>query len=159
LRGKKIAYSPGQAQGAVVQRALKAAGLSQQDVALVQLSSSEFKEALTSRQVDAAPLSGTILLRYLNEYRAEGASSIAHGVRDNLSFLYVRAAGLEDADKAAALRDYVKWRTRAQLWAHAHPDAWIEAYYVKDQGLTASEGRFLVEAAGKPQYPGDWTEA
>ncbi|WP_437307253.1 ABC transporter substrate-binding protein [Sorangium sp. So ce388] len=159
LRGKKIAYSPGQAQGAVVQRVLRSTGLSQQDVTLVQLNSSEFKEALTSRQVDVAPLSGTILQRYLNEYRAEGASSIAHGVRDNLGFLYVRTAALESADKAAALREYVRWRTRAQLWAHAHPDAWIEAYYVKDQGLTAREGRFLIETAGKPQHPGDWTEA
>ncbi|WP_437288317.1 ABC transporter substrate-binding protein [Sorangium sp. So ce406] len=159
LRGKKIAYSPGQAQGALVQRALRAARLSPQDVTLVQLASPEFKEALTSRQVDVAPLSGTILRRYLNEYGAEGASSFAHGVRDNLGFLHVRASVLEDAHKAAALREYVKWRTRAQLWAHAHPDAWIEAYYVKDQGLTATEGRFLIESAGKPLYPGDWAEA
>lgn len=159
LRGKKIAYSPGQAQGALVLRALKKAGLSQKDVTLVQLGSTEFKEALTSRQVDVAPLSGVTLLRYLNEYRAEGASSIAHGVRDNLGFLYVRAEALKDAHKAAALVDYARWRTRAQLWAYAHPEAWIEAYYVKDQGLSAREGRFLIEAAGKPQIPGDWSEA
>ncbi|KYG07988.1 ABC transporter [Sorangium cellulosum] len=159
LRGKKIAYSPGQAQGALVQRVLKKAGLSPQDVTLVQLSSSEFKEALTSRQVDVAPLSGIILLRYLNEYRAEGASSIPHGIRDNLGFLYVRRAALENADKAAALVEYAKWRTRAQLWAYEHPEAWLEAYYVKDQGLTAREGRFLIESAGKPHYPADWTEA
>ncbi|WP_437981104.1 ABC transporter substrate-binding protein [Sorangium sp. So ce117] len=120
------------------------------------------KLALTSRQVDVAPLSGTILLRYLNEYRDEGATSIEHGVRENLSFFYVfyvRTAALEDANKAAALREYVKRRTRAQLWAYANPDVWIDAYYVKDQGLTAAEGRCLVESAGKPQYPGDWTEA
>ncbi|AUX39001.1 ABC transporter [Sorangium cellulosum] len=159
LRGKKIAYSPGQAQGALVLRALKKAGLSQQDVKLIQISSAEFKEALTSRQVDVAPLSGTVLLRYLNEYRDDGATSIAHGVRDNLSFFYVRTSALEDANTAAALREYVKRRTRAQLWAHANKDAWIEAYYVKDQGLTAAEGRYLIESAGKPQYPSDWTEA
>lgn len=158
LRGKKIAYSPGQAQGALVLRALRKAGLSQHDVTLVQLSSYEFKEALASRQVDVAPLSGVILLRYLNEYGAEGASSIEHGVRDNLGFLYVRAEALQNAHKAAALYEYVKWRTRAQLWAHAHPEVWIDAYYVKDQGLTSAEGRFLIEAAGKPQYPADWTE-
>ncbi|WP_437485467.1 ABC transporter substrate-binding protein [Sorangium sp. So ce1014] len=158
LRGKKIAYSPGQAQGALVLRALRKAGLSPQDVTLVQLGSPEFREALAGRQVDVAPLSGVTLLRYLNEYRADGASSISHGVRDNLSFLHVRTEALQDAHKAAALFEYARWRARAQLWAHAHPEPWIEAYYVKDQGLTAAEGRFLVESTSKPQYPGDWTD-
>jgi sulfonate transport system substrate-binding protein len=65
---------------------------------------------------------------------------------------------LDDPDRAAALRLYVQERTRAQIWAADHPDAWIEAYYVKDQGLTTEQGRELVETGGRPVYPADWIE-
>jgi sulfonate transport system substrate-binding protein len=158
LRGKRIAYSPGQAQGALVLRVLGKAGLAKQDVTLVELSSPEFKDALSSGQVDVAPLSGPILVRYLKESGPKGASAIQHETRDNLAFFYVRTEVLKDRDKAAALRAYVAVRTKAQLWAYAHPDQWIDAYYVKDQGLRPGEGRDLVESQGKPNYPGDWRE-
>jgi sulfonate transport system substrate-binding protein len=158
LRGKKIAYSPGQAQGALVLRVLKKAGLTRHDVTLIEIESPLFKDALASRQVDVAPLSGPILVRYLREQGPAGASAIAHGVRDNLSFFSARSSVLDDPDRAAALRHYVQERTRAQIWAADHPDAWIEAYYVKDQGLTAEQGRELVETAGRPVYPADWVE-
>ena len=158
LRGKRIAYSPGQAQGALVLRALKKAALSTKDVTLVELSSPEFKDALAGRQVDVAPLSGTVLLRYLKENRARGAGTLAPGVRDNLSFFYVRAAVLRNPLQAAALREYVKFRTQAQLWAYAHPREWIDGYYVKDQGLTVEEGQYLVNNSGRPGYPSDWSD-
>lgn len=159
LRGKRIAYSPGQAQGALVLRALKKLGLKKSDVSLIELTSSEFKDALGSRQVDMAPLSGPTLKRYLNEYGKEGALALEHGVRDTLSFFYVRRAVLEDPHKAAALREYVKTRTHAQLWSFHHPEEWIAGYYVKDQGLSPEDARYLVDAIGEPQYPDDWSEA
>jgi sulfonate transport system substrate-binding protein len=158
LRGKKIAYAAGQAQGALILRALKKAGLSPADVQLVELTSYEFKDALASRQVDVAPLSGTGLLRYLEQYREQGAASIPIGVDEGISFFYVRTAVLEDPGKAAALREFVELRTRAQLWAAAHPEEWIQAYYVKDQGLTPEQGRYVLEAGGKTLFPSDWSD-
>jgi sulfonate transport system substrate-binding protein len=159
LRGKRIGYSPGQAQGALVLRVLRKAGLTHGDVQLVELESPAFRDALASRQIDVAPLTGTVLLRYLAEYGADGASAVAHGVRDNLGFFYVRAAALADANRAAALRAYVDLRTRASRWTEAHPDAWIDAYYVRDQGLTAEQGRQLLGTLGWPQPEHDWSEA
>jgi sulfonate transport system substrate-binding protein len=158
LRGKRIAYSPGQAQGALVLRVLKKAELTRHDVTLVEIESPLFKDALASHQVDVAPLSGPILVRYLREQGPAGATAIAHGVRDNLSFFYARSSVLDDPDRAAALRLYVQERTRAQIWAADHRDAWIDAYYVKDQGLTTEQGRELVETGGRPVYPADWIE-
>jgi sulfonate transport system substrate-binding protein len=158
LRGKKIAYAPGQAQGALILRALKKAGLTPADVQLIELTSYEFKDALASRQVDVAPLSGTGLLRYLEQYREQGASSIPIGVDEGTSFFYVRSQVLEDPAQAAALREYVELRTKAQLWAAAHPEQWIQAYYVKDQGLTTEQGHYVVDAGGKTLFPGDWSE-
>lgn len=159
LRGKRIAYSPGQAQGALVLRVLAQAGLSRDGVHLVELTSTEFKDALGSRQVDTAPLGGTSLRRYLREYGAEGASSIPHGVADGYSFFYVRTAAVTDPAKAAALREYARIRTRSLVWQQQHPDEWIEGYYVKDQGLTPDEGRYVVESLGASKYPRDWSEA
>jgi len=159
LKGKRIAYSPGQAQGALVLRVLKKLGWKTSDVTLVELSSTEFKDALSSRQVDAAPLSGAPLRRYLNEQGKAGANAIEHGVRDNLSFFYVRGAVLEDAHKAAALRAYVKLRTEAQLWSFHHREQWLAEYYVKDQSLSLTDARYVVENLGEPVYPADWSEA
>ena len=159
LRGKRIAYSPGQAQGALVLRILAQAGLSRDDVHLVEILSSEFKDALGSRQVDVAPLGGTNLRRYLREYAPDGGSSIPHGVADGYSFFYVRTSTLGEPDKAAALREYARIRTRALLWQQQHPDEWIESYYVKDQGLTPDEGRYVVDNLGQYDYPRDWSEA
>jgi sulfonate transport system substrate-binding protein len=159
IKGKRIAYSPGQAQGALVLRVLKRLGLRTTDVQLIELSSYEFKDALGSRQVDVAPLGGAILSRYLKAFGKEGASSLEHGVRDGLNFYYVRKSVLEDPNKAAALREYVKVRTRAQLWSYHHPEVWIPEYYVKDQGLAQDDARYIVESLGAPQFPGDWSES
>jgi sulfonate transport system substrate-binding protein len=156
LRGKRIAYSPGQAQGALVARVLKRQGLTAQDVTLVELGSSEFKDALSNNQVDVAPISGPHLVRYLRDYGAEGARTMQHKERDTLSFFYVRTAVLADPDKAGALRAYVRARTRAQLWAANHQDTWLEKYYVADQHLSPEEGRSLVVPY---DYPRDWRDA
>ncbi|MDB4990596.1 MAG: ABC-type transporter substrate-binding protein [Myxococcaceae bacterium] len=159
LKGKKIAYSPGQAQGALVLRTLKKAHISTRDVTLVELESDAFKDALSSRQVDVAPIGGPGLARYLKEYGGDGAHAIDHGVRDNLAFFYVTTETLADADRAAALRAYVALRMRSQLWIYEHPERWVDAYYVKSQGLSRAAGLRVIEEIGRPQFPGDWSEA
>lgn len=158
LRGKRIAYAPGQAQGALVLRVLERAKLATSDVTLVELTSSEFKDSLGSKQVDVAPLSGPILRRYLKQHRADGARAIPHGERDSLSFLYVRTAVLEDPAKAAALRAYVRLRAEAQLWASENTERWMNAYYVQDQGLSEEDARAIIEVDVSPRFPSDWRE-
>ncbi len=70
LRGKKIAYSPGQAQGALVLKVLKKAGLTKDDVKLVELPSTGdvYTNALAAKQVDVAPIGGVQIKRYLAKY-------------------------------------------------------------------------------------------
>src|SRR5215207_9383036 len=68
LRGRKIGFSQGQAQGLVVLRTLKEQGLSPKDVQLVPLSSTKFLVALQSRQIDIAPLAEPTLTKYVKEY-------------------------------------------------------------------------------------------
>lgn len=159
LRGKKIAYSPGQAQGALVLRILQKAGLSRTDVTLVELPSTGdvYVNALSSGLVDAAPIAEANQRRYVANYGRDGAKLIPHGLRDDPAYLYVLGTSLQDPGKAAAIREYVKAWGRATQWVAAHPEEWIAGYYVKDQGLDAESGRYLVDSAGLPDIPADWT--
>ncbi|MET8280559.1 ABC transporter substrate-binding protein [Micromonospora sp. NPDC005174] len=161
LAGKKIAYSPGQAQGALVLRVLHKAGLSKKDVKLVELPSTGdvYNTALASRQVEVAPIGGVQIKRYDTKYSRDGATTIAHGLRDDPGHLYAPVTVLGDPAKAAAIREYAQAWARAWRWREANPDEWIERYYVKDQGLTADDGRWLVQNSGVADIPASWTEA
>ena len=160
LRGKKIAYSPGQAQGAVVLRILEKAGLTQDDVKLVELPSTGdvYPTSLAAKQVDAAPIGGVQIKRYLAKYKSDGASTLRHGLRDDPSHLYSPASVLADPAKAAALAAYVQIWGKAQRWIEDNPEKWLEGYYIKDQGLSREDGQYLINGAGKKDLPTSWTE-
>lgn len=160
FRGKRIAFSPGQAQGALVLRALQAAGLTRDDVTLVELPSTGdvYPVALASHQVDVAPIGGVLIRRYITQYGADGATLIEHGLRDDPSHLYAPQWVLDDPAKAAALASYVGFWARATQWINENPDAWIEGYYVKDQGLSREDGEYLVELTGNQVVPDTWDE-
>ncbi|MDH6227204.1 MULTISPECIES: ABC transporter substrate-binding protein [Streptomyces] len=161
LRGKKIAYSPGQAQGALVLRILDKAGLTQEDVELVELASTGdvYPTALGNRQVDAAPIADVNIKRYLKNYGGQGATTLKHGLRDDPSHLWALTESVTDPEKAAAVRELVKFWARAQIWIDRHPEEWVEGWYVKDQGLSREDGEYLVERAGTPVIPADWSGA
>ena len=159
LRGKKVAYSPGQAQGALVLKVLQRAGLTKDDVTLVELPSTGdiYLNALSSKQVDVAPIGGVSIKRYLTKYGSDGATTIQHGLRDDPSHLYALQSSLEDPAKAAAIRELVQAWARATRWVDQHPTEWVEGYYVKDQGLTVADGQWLVQRAGHPDVPSNLT--
>ncbi|WP_290863394.1 ABC transporter substrate-binding protein [Hamadaea sp.] len=161
IRGKKVAYSPGQAQGALVLRVLHKAGLTKEDVKLVELPSTGdvYANALAARQVDVAPIGGVQIKRYETKYGKDGATTIAHGLRDDPGHLYAPITVLADPGKAAAIRQYVQVWARAWRWREANPQEWIDRYYVKDQGLSREDGQWLVDNAGKSDIPASWADA
>jgi sulfonate transport system substrate-binding protein len=162
LKGKRIAFSPGQAQGILVLRVLEKAGLTQQDVELVEMPSAvagTYGTALGSKLVDVAPIGGAPAKHYVENYSRDGATLIPHGLRDDPSYLYVPAADVADPAKAAAIRAYVAAWGRAHAWIDAHPQEWAQGYYAGDQGLNAEDARYVVDSLGKTDIPGDWTEA
>ncbi|RWI85017.1 MAG: ABC transporter [Mesorhizobium sp.] len=160
LRGKRIAFSPGQAQGALVLRVLQAAGLKKEDVNLIELPSKgdAYPVALASKQVDVAPIWGVLVKHYLHQYGADGATTIPHGLRDDPAHLYAPQAVLDDPAKAAALGEYVRYWALAARWVEQHPKEWIEGYYVATQGLNAEDGQYLVNADGQFDIPSDWND-
>jgi sulfonate transport system substrate-binding protein len=160
LAGKKIAYSPGQAQGALVLRVLKKEGLTQDDVDLVEMTSVDdsFVNALGSGQVDVAPLGQALVKSYLAKYRSDGGSTISPGVRDDAWTLYAPTDVLQDADKAAALKKYVAVWARVQQWISTHPEEFAEAYYVDHEGLSEEDARYVVKALGTFEVPTSWDD-
>lgn len=159
FRGKKIGFSQGQAQGVVVLRALKQAGLGKGDVQLVSLNSTAFPTALQAKQVDVAPLAEPILTKYLTQYQRDGAHAVPTDIVDLLAILWAPTSVLQDPAKAAAIRAFIPFWTQGQVWAWEHPDEWIDAYYVKDQNLTAADGQRIVTSNAKPVFPRSWDRA
>jgi sulfonate transport system substrate-binding protein len=159
LRGKKIAYSAGQAQGALVLRVLQKAGLTQKDVDLVDLTSTgdSYITALGSKAVDVAPLGAANVRVYKAKY--PGGTAISTGIRDDAATLYCLTKSVQDAGKAAALKIYVGVRTKALLWQNAHPDEYAKVYYEDVQGLSPADAKAVVAVAGKVGIPDSWDSA
>ena len=160
LKGKNIAYSPGQAQGALVLKVLKEAGLTQDDVTLTEMTSVDdaYVNALGSKQVEVAPLGQSLTKTYLAKYERDGGSTLSPGVRDDAWTLYAPTTVIEDANKAAALREYVQVWAQAQQWISSHPDEFAQAYYVDHEGLSEEDAAYVVKALGEFEVPTTWDD-
>ena len=159
FKGKKLAFSQGQAQGVVLLRALKKAGLAYDDVKLVPLTSNQFLTALQSGQVDIAPLANSQAPAYLSQYESKGAHAITTDVVDLLNLLWAPASVLNDSAKAAAVAAYIPYWAKGQVWTYENPDAWNEEFYVKTQNLTLPQAQAITKLANKPLFPPSWDEA
>ncbi|ANP55057.1 sulfonate transport system substrate-binding protein [Streptomyces griseochromogenes] len=159
FKGKKLAFSQGQAQGVVLLRALKQAGLKYDDVTLVPLTSNQFLTALQSGQVDIAPLANSQAPAYLKQYTGKGARTIATDVVDLLNLLWAPQSVLNDPAKAAAIAAYISQWARGQVWQYEHSDVWNEQFYVKTQNLTPEQAQGISRLANKPLFPTGWDEA
>jgi sulfonate transport system substrate-binding protein len=159
LRGKKIAYSAGQAQGALVLRVLQKAGLTQKDVQLIDMTSTgdTYMTALGGKAVDVAPLGITQVATYKGKY--PGSSTIPTGIRDDASTLYCLTRSVQDAAKAAALKTYVGVRTKALLWQNDHPQEYAKAYLEGNQGLSPAAAQAYLAVQGKVGIPATWDAA
>ncbi|MFG2117920.1 ABC transporter substrate-binding protein [Streptomyces sp. NPDC048710] len=159
FKGRKLAFSQGQAQGVVLLRALKQAGLAYDEVKLVPLTSNQFLTALQSGQVDIAPLANSQAPAYLKQYEGKGAHTIPTDVVDLLNLLWAPQSVLNDPAKAAAIAAYVPQWAKGQVWQYEHPDVWNEEFYVKTQNLTLDQARGISKLANKPLFPPSWDEA
>lgn len=159
FKGRKLAFSQGQAQGVVLLRALKKAGLAYDEVKLVPLTSNQFFTALQSGQVDVAPLAINQAPAYLKQYASKGARSIPTDVVDLLNLLWAPQSVLNDPAEAAAIAAYIPQWARGQVWQYEHPEVWNEEFYVKTQNLTLAQARGITELANKPLFPPSWDEA
>jgi sulfonate transport system substrate-binding protein len=163
LRGKRIAYSAGQAQGSVVLRTLRRYGIAKNQVTLVPLPSRNdvYVNALKSHLIDAAPLGPTVFTKhYIDDYGRDGARILQPaGVEENPVDIWVRAETLKDPGKAAALKLYLQAYFRARHWIDTHREEWIQGYYIKNQGLTHDDADYLVKGVENLSFYTNWDQA
>ncbi|WP_080744803.1 ABC transporter substrate-binding protein [Cupriavidus necator] len=157
LKGKTVAYAEGTGRQPFVLTALKVAGLSRRDVKLVPLRAGEFPTAIRAGQVDVAALNEPHFSRYLRDFADRKASAIPASEHRQLptstAYLYASPKALADPGKTAAIRQFVQAWIRANDWSEKHPQQWVNAYYVKNQGLREEDGLAIVRAEGRFDYP------
>lgn len=144
LKGKKILGSPGTVAQYLVAKALQKAGLTTQDVQMVNLQQGA-ESAFDRGDVDVTASGGAPLAMSLASGQARVLASGA-GLLPGTNYLVARAAALDDPQTKAAIADFVTRLTRAQLWFNAHPAAATkieESLYHVD----ASIGKAIVEQA------------
>ncbi|MGW6195582.1 ABC transporter substrate-binding protein [Kribbella sp. NPDC055110] len=159
FKGKKIAFSQGQAQGVVVLRTLDTAGIRYDEVKLVALPSSAFLTALQSKQVDIAPLSEPSVTKYVGQYERDGARAIRAEEVDLLSILWTPTKNLADEDKVRAIQDYIRVWAQGQVWAWENAEKWKKFYYVDDQGVSPADADRIWKYTNKPLFPKKWDDA
>lgn len=159
FRGKKLAFSQGQAQGVVLLRALKQAGIPFKDVTLVNLTSDQYLPAVEASQVDVAVVGTSQVPLYLDKYASEGARAIKTNIVDFLSILWAPTSVLQDEAKLAAIAEYVPLAAKAQIWVWTHENEWIQDYYIKEENLTLAQAKEVVALSGKPWIPKTWDKA
>lgn len=149
LRGRTVAYPAGTGRHMILAGILHEHGLDlRKDVKGVQVAGSEVAPTFSSRGVDAAIVLGH------QYFRLGSPPVLANGAGHNwgLNPIVARKAALEDPAKAAAIADFVRRAVAMYNWQTAHPDEWIKASYVRQQGLTFNQGKLLLDEEGVGAY-------
>ncbi|TSH94541.1 PhnD/SsuA/transferrin family substrate-binding protein [Verticiella sediminum] len=145
LKGRSVAYPPGTGRHMILAGILHEHGLRLgEDVKGVQLAGAEVAPTFASGAVDAAIVLG-------NQYFRLGEPPILDdGVGHNwgLNALVARKSVLDDPARGPAIADFVRRAVAIYNWQAAHPDQWIQANFVEQQGLTFDQGKRLHEESG-----------
>lgn len=149
LAGKAVAYPPGTGRHMILSGILHSAGLDiRKDVKNVALAGSEVAPTFASRSVDAAIVLGQQLFRLGSPPIVEDGTGHNWG----LNVLVTRQAVLDDPAKAKALADLTRRAVQVLNWQQRHAEQWIRASYVKQQGLTYEQGKYLFDKSGLGTY-------
>lgn len=157
LKGRKVAFSAGQEQGLYVLEVLKLAGLTPDQVTLTNLTNAAFLNALASHQVDWAPMSEPLLTSYVDRFSRDGVTVLRPDLPATSQNLTVVTEALQDPGKAAAIRHYASFWYASWIWEWEHRDAWIDAFYVRNQHVSKADGQRIMAAGGQPWFARDWT--
>ncbi|MGX9934119.1 ABC transporter substrate-binding protein [Advenella kashmirensis] len=149
LAGKTIAYPPGTGRHMILSGILHSAGLDiRKDIRNVALAGSEVAPTFASRSVDAAIVLGQQLFRLGSPPIIEDGTGHNWG----LNVLVTRQSVLDDPDKVRALADLTRRAVQVLNWQQRNAAQWINASYVKQQGLTYEQGKYLYDKSGLGTY-------
>ncbi|HEY1845181.1 MAG TPA: ABC transporter substrate-binding protein [Buttiauxella sp.] len=123
LKGKSIATNRGSIGHFVALKALESVGLSAKDVTFRFLPPSEAKLALIQGSVDAWATWEPYTAYAENVDKLRVAIN-GRGLWSGNTFLAATDGALADAEKKAAMTDYLQRLNAAQIWANQHPDVY-----------------------------------
>ncbi|WP_026927233.1 ABC transporter substrate-binding protein [Granulicoccus phenolivorans] len=126
LRGKKVATTEATILQYTLIQVLAGAGLTLNDIQVVNLPPADALAAFRSGDVDAI----TSVDPQLSQLELSGARSIAdgRGVTSGYSYVLATDKALADPGKTAAIEDLLQRIRRGYAWAHANPEAWATKY-------------------------------
>jgi sulfonate transport system substrate-binding protein len=140
LKGKKLSYIEGSGRQVFLIEALNKAGLTLDDVELVNLRVADLPDAIRSGTVDVAVLSEPHVTRLVNQV---GASPVAdpeeRRILPSTSYFYARPDVLADPKKQAAIRQFLGAFARAAKWSNDNEQAWAKFYYTDFQRITPED--------------------
>ncbi|WP_165034695.1 ABC transporter substrate-binding protein [Candidatus Protofrankia californiensis] len=145
LRGKRIAITKRTAAEGYLLQVLDAAGLTRNDVTIVDVPSTSRLAAVESGDADAAVEAAFSAQTYLALHR--GATSLASPVVMR-TLLVASQDAISDPARHAAILDLIIRLHRASKWTATHSDAWIDSFFVKQLGLTHETGAAVFTRQG-----------
>jgi sulfonate transport system substrate-binding protein len=158
LKGKKLAYQQGTVLEAVALQGLQHAGLTLHDVKSVNIPVTQISAALQSGSVDAAILVPPLDTAYLASHPDAKIVDRPDDITDRVSFIIASKKALDNPAKVAAIRDYVQRLVRSHKWIAAHPQEWVQTFYVGQYHLPAAQGLAQLQRIGPTSFlplPGD----
>ena len=153
LRGKPVAYTTGTAEQAFALRALKQAGLTQQDVHQVNVSLLQLGTVLQGGAADASVVSVEQKADYQQAHPGAKVLATTESVQPpSYDYLLATTAALAVKAKQAAIEDFIKRLIIAQSWEKSHQAQWVTDYYVNVEHQTPQVAKLILAAGGSSTY-------
>lgn len=147
LKGKRVSYIEGSGRQVFLIEALNRAGLTLKDVELVPLRVADLPDALRSRTVDVAVLMEPFVTRLGKQIgTAPVRDPLERQLLPTTSYFYARPQVLADAQKSAAIGQFLAAFVRAGKWSNAHEKGWGKYYFQDFQRLDAQSTEAIIAA-------------
>lgn len=149
LRGKRVAYTTGTAEQAFALRALKQAGLTQNDVRQVNVSLLQLGTVLQGGAADASVVSAEQKADYQQSHPGAKVLATIQTVKPtSYGYLLATTAALASKAKQGAIEDFIARLVKAQNWEKAHESQWVTDYYVNVEHQTPQVARLILASGG-----------
>ena len=153
LRDKPVAYTTGTAEQAFALRALKTAGLTQQDVQQVNVSLLQLGTVLESGAADASVVSVEQKIDYQQTHPgAKVLATVDTVTPASYDYVLGTTAALANPAKRAAIDDLTQRLIRAANWEKSHQSQWVTDYYVTVEHQTPAAAKLILAAGGTATY-------
>jgi sulfonate transport system substrate-binding protein len=153
LRGKPVAYTTGTAEQAFALRALKSAGLGQQDVQQVNVSLLQLGTVLEAGSADAS----VVTVEQKVDYQQTHPTAKVLANQDTVTpasydYFLATEAALASKTKAADITDLIKRLIEAENWEKGHLSQWVTDYYVDVENQSPAVAKLILAAGGTANY-------